>query len=70
VTIDYERLMALRIADTEQTYTARDTILYALAVGVAADPLDRADLPISPSRTSGCSARRRCPRSGAGEARR
>lgn len=38
--INYDRLINLRIPDVEQTYTARDTILYALGVGVSIDPVD------------------------------
>ena len=38
--INYDRLINLRIPDVEQTYTARDTILYALGVGVSVDPVD------------------------------
>lgn len=38
--INYDKLINLRIPDVEQTYTARDTILYALGVGVSVDPLD------------------------------
>ena len=45
MTIDYDRLMALRISATEHTYTPRDTILYAMAIGMAADPLDKSELP-------------------------
>jgi acyl dehydratase len=45
VTIDYARLMALPIPDTEHTYTPRDAILYAMAVGMATDPLDKSELP-------------------------
>jgi acyl dehydratase len=40
MTIDYDRLLALRIPDVEHRYTRRDTILYALGVGLGADPLD------------------------------
>src|SRR5262249_44212601 len=40
MTIDYDRLMALDIPDVEQSYTARDTILYALALGYGYDPLN------------------------------
>jgi acyl dehydratase len=38
--IDYAKLMALEIPETEQTYTERDTMLYALAVGMGSDPMD------------------------------
>ncbi|HEX7127508.1 MAG TPA: MaoC/PaaZ C-terminal domain-containing protein [Thermodesulfobacteriota bacterium] len=42
--IDYERLLALRIPDAEHRYTERDTILYALGVGLGHDPVDEAQL--------------------------
>jgi acyl dehydratase len=42
--IDYERLMALDIPPIEQSYTARDTMLYALGVGFGRDPLSEAEL--------------------------
>jgi acyl dehydratase len=35
--IDYERVMALPALETTQAYTFRDTILYALGVGVSLD---------------------------------
>jgi acyl dehydratase len=38
--IDYDKLLALKIADTEHTYTDKDTMLYALGVGLGHDPLD------------------------------
>jgi len=38
--IDYDKLLALKIPDVEHTYTDKDTILYALGVGVGQDPLD------------------------------
>ncbi len=43
--IDYDRLMGLKIPDRTQTYTARDTALYALGLGVGLDPMRAADLP-------------------------
>ena len=42
--IDYEKLMSFRIPETEQTYTDRDTMLYALAVGMGSDPTDSREL--------------------------
>lgn len=42
--IDHAKLMAFRIPNGEATYTERDTMLYALAVGMGADPMDRRQL--------------------------
>ncbi len=42
--IDYALTKAWRSDDVRHTYTARDTILYALGVGIGADPLDPAQL--------------------------
>ena len=42
--IDYDKLIALKIPDREQSYTHRDTILYALGLGVGLDPLDEGQL--------------------------
>lgn len=42
--IDYEKTMAWRSGDVRHTYTAKDTILYALGLGVGANPLDPAQL--------------------------
>ncbi|MBJ3773775.1 hypothetical protein JEQ20_25275, partial [Klebsiella pneumoniae] len=44
--IDYEKLLELQIPDTQQSYTHKDTILYALSLGYASDPLDRRQLPL------------------------
>jgi acyl dehydratase len=38
--INYDKLLALKIPDVEHTYTDKDTILYALGVGLGQDPLD------------------------------
>ena len=38
--IDYDKLLALKIPDAAHTYTDRDTMLYALGVGLGHDPLD------------------------------
>jgi len=38
--INYDKLLALNIPDAEHTYTDKDTILYALGVGLGHDPLD------------------------------
>ncbi len=42
--IVYEKLMNLDIPTVEQTYTEKDTMLYALGVGVGHDPVDRDQL--------------------------
>ena len=44
MTINYDKLLALQIPDAEHTYTNKDTILYALGVGLGHDPLDRDQL--------------------------
>ena len=38
--IDYDKLINWKFDDIEQTYTTKDSILYALGVGVSMDPLD------------------------------
>jgi acyl dehydratase len=44
MTINYDRLMRLQIPDVEQTYTRKDTMLYALGLGFGGNPLDLAEL--------------------------
>ena len=39
--IDYDKLLSLEVVEREHTYTERDTMLYALGVGVGADPVDK-----------------------------
>ena len=38
--IDYDHLKNYAFPDIEQAYTTRDTILYALGIGVGAEPLN------------------------------
>ena len=42
--VDYAKTRAWRSGDVRHVYTARDTILYALGVGAASDPLDERQL--------------------------
>ncbi|MDT0496169.1 MaoC/PaaZ C-terminal domain-containing protein [Algiphilus sp. W345] len=41
---DYQRLLNWPIPEVRQRYTVRDTMLYALGVGLGADPLDAGQL--------------------------
>ena len=42
--INYEKLLALKIPDAETSYTERDTIFYALGVGLGHDPMSAGEL--------------------------
>ncbi|MCX7311845.1 MAG: MaoC/PaaZ C-terminal domain-containing protein [Alphaproteobacteria bacterium] len=42
--INYDKLMGLKIPDAEHSYGEKDTMLYALGVGVGHDPTDRQQL--------------------------
>ena len=42
--IDYRKALALDIPEAEQTYTARDTMLYALGLGFGGNPMDETEL--------------------------
>ena len=42
--IVYDKLLALKIPEAEHTYTDKDTILYALGVGLGHDPMSRDEL--------------------------
>lgn len=42
--MDAEKLRNTKFEDVVQTWTARDTMLYALGVGCGSDPLDESDL--------------------------
>lgn len=43
--IDYDKLKNWSVPEIQHRYTERDTILYALGVGLGSDPLDRRQLP-------------------------
>ncbi|SOE90622.1 Acyl dehydratase [Burkholderia sp. YR290] len=45
MSIDYQQLKDWELPQEETTYSARDTILYALALGLGADPTDASQLP-------------------------
>jgi len=45
MTIIYDKLMALDIPPREQTYDAKDCILYALGIGFGHDPMNEDELP-------------------------
>ncbi len=42
--VTVEQLLSLRRSNVESAYSERDTMLYALSVGMARDPLDRQEL--------------------------
>src|ERR1044071_9590383 len=42
--IAYDKLLSLKIPDVEHSYTEKDTILYALGLGLGHDPMDEAEL--------------------------
>jgi acyl dehydratase len=42
--LDRTRLLSLHLPDTEQHYTAKDVMLYALGVGLGHDPVDAREL--------------------------
>lgn len=43
--LDYQKIMALRTEGQPFHYTDRETMLYALGIGMGADPLNRDELP-------------------------
>ena len=44
MTIQYDKLIKHEIPLVEQTFSQRDTMLYALGVGLGADPMDEQQL--------------------------
>ena len=44
--IDYDKLMAWPFEDVRHRYTQRDTMLYALGIGLGADPMNETELGI------------------------
>jgi len=42
---DYDKLLNRPFAPIEHAYTAKDSILYALGIGLGRDPMDRKELP-------------------------
>jgi len=54
--IDYDALMSRNFPPVEHQYTQRDTILYALGLGLGGDPLDPAHLRATYERDKGFSA--------------
>ena len=45
--IDYDRIMAIRNPGSVHSYGDRETMLYALGIGLGQDPMDRAELPFT-----------------------
>jgi len=43
--IDYDKLMALKLTGERFSYTDRETMLYAISVGMGRDPYDENELP-------------------------
>ena len=42
--IDYEKLMARKFPERRHSYTKKDSTLYALGIGLGADPMDKKEL--------------------------
>ncbi len=45
MTINYDKLMALDVPPREQSYDAKDCMLYALGIGLGHDPMNEDELP-------------------------
>jgi acyl dehydratase len=46
MTADYKQLMQMQFPDVHQAYTERDSMLYALSLGVGGDPIDAEQLKL------------------------
>ncbi len=53
MTINYQQLKARIFPDVRQTYSARDSMLYSLSLGLGSDPLDPRALPFVYEGTAG-----------------
>ena len=42
--VDYQKLLNYPIPEVRQKYTRKDTMLYALGIGLGADPMDEQQL--------------------------
>ena len=42
--VDYQHLLHYPIPEVRQKYTRKDTMLYALGIGLGADPMDEQQL--------------------------
>ncbi len=54
--LDYDRILNWAFPPVEQTYTSRDSVLYALGLGLGADPTDEAQLRFTFEESAGFSA--------------
>ena len=45
--LDYQKVRAWKSGDVRHVYTSKDTILYALGLGMGTDPLDPAHFALS-----------------------
>ncbi len=43
--LDLDKLLALKIPDTVQSYSFKDALLYAVSLGYGSDPMDAGELP-------------------------
>ena len=52
--IDYDKLINIQLPDVHQSYSSRDTLLYALSLGLGRDPLNRRELPFVYEKNQRC----------------